>query len=76
MGIKETMNKRDVARYHKMLADDVSIKEISKVMLISEKTLRRFTPEVVAKVKEKASDDRKAILKGSGKKDDNEGNTK
>jgi len=70
MAIKNTMNKRDVARYHKMLADDISIKEISKAMLISEKTLRIFTPEAVDKIKKKDISDRKAILQNAGKKED------
>lgn len=45
--MKSTMNKRDIAKYHKLLAEEVSIDKISKFLKIDKATLKKFTPKGV-----------------------------
>lgn len=62
MAIKETMNKRDIVRFHKLLEDNISLKEISKMLLITPKTLEKFSPELVKKANQRKASIRKALL--------------
>ena len=55
--MKNTMNKRDVVRFHKFLDTDMKIGECAKAMKIELDTLKKFTPEKVAQ-----SADRKAKI--------------
>lgn len=50
--MKNTMNKSDIARFHKLLADEVKPSECSKILKVSPATLKKFTPEAVKKAKE------------------------
>jgi len=43
--MKDTMNSRNIAKYHKMLAADVKPSEISKALKVSPETLKRFAPK-------------------------------
>lgn len=51
--MKKTMNSRDIARFHKYLEAEVSIKECSKSLGIEQKTLAKFTPEAIVAAKKK-----------------------
>ncbi len=55
--MKKTMNKHDVAQYHKYLDEEIPLKKISEGMDISADTLKKFTPEVLKKVKEQHAED-------------------
>ena len=54
MAMKDTMNSRDIAKYHKLLDEDVSEKKISDYLQVSVATLKRFTPEAIKKAKAKS----------------------
>ena len=43
--MKNTMSGRNIAKFHKMLAQEVPLKKISKFMGVSMSTLEKFTPE-------------------------------
>ena len=43
--MKDTMNSRDVARFHKYLEQDISIAECSKSLGVSKKALAKFMPK-------------------------------
>jgi len=60
--MKNTMNQREVARFHRLLREEVSMEDCSKAIKVSVNTLEKFTPEFFAKLK-KGSD-----KKGSDKK--------
>ena len=45
------MNNRDVAKFHKYLDQDISMKKCSDSLGIEMSTLKKFTPEAVAKAK-------------------------
>lgn len=49
--IKNTMNKMDIARYHRMLKEGLTLSEISGNLLISVDALKKFDPETVNKFK-------------------------
>ena len=49
--MKSTMNKRDIAKYHKMLNSDVKIEKISKYLGVTPETLKLFEPVTLAKAK-------------------------
>ena len=49
--MKNTMNKRDIAKFHKYLKEEIPIDKISKGMGINKKVLAKFTPEAVVKAK-------------------------
>jgi len=49
--MKKTMNSRDVAKFHKYLDQDISIEKCSKALGVDKVTLKKFTPEAVAKAK-------------------------
>lgn len=51
IGFKQTMNQQDIKDYHIMLKNKESLSDISKALLIDEKTLKKFTPDVVEKFK-------------------------
>lgn len=46
--MKDTMNSRNVAKYHKLLDAGESLAKISAFLRITESTLEKFTPEIVA----------------------------
>ena len=46
--MKKTMSGRNIAKFHKMLAQEVPMKKISIFMGIEMKTLAKFVPEVQA----------------------------
>lgn len=64
MAYKETMNKIDIKRYHDMLKEDIDLELISKSLLITEETLKKFSPDIVKEVKKIQDRQRKALLKG------------
>lgn len=49
--MKSTMNKRDIAKYHKLLAQDVKPEKISKFLGVTSETLKLFEPVTLAKAK-------------------------
>ena len=49
--MKSTMNKRDIAKYHKMLNNDVKIEKISKYLGVTQDTLGLFEPATLAQAK-------------------------
>lgn len=52
MAIKKTMNKPEIAKFHKLLKAEVSNKEIQSIFKnIDPKTLAKFTPDAIAKAK-------------------------
>ena len=67
MALRKLMNRRDVARYHAFLNEDVSVKEISEIMKIAVGTLNNFSPEKVAKSKDAKA---KVAVKAAEKKKD------
>lgn len=69
MSLRKVMNRRDIARYHAFLDEDLSVKKISEIMKIEVKTLNNFSPEKVAKSKDaKAKVAQKAIEKAEAPK--------
>ena len=76
--MKKTMNKRDVAKFHKFLNNDVKIEKISKFLGIATATLKKFTPDALKKaLKDKGvktsatqADDKKAAEKPAEKEAD------
>jgi len=52
IGFKTTMNIDDIKDYHNMLEAGANLNEISKGLLIEVDTLKKFTPEIVDKIKE------------------------
>ncbi len=63
--MKNTMNKHDVAKYHNMLDEDVSIKKISEALAIPEKVLKLFSPEIMGDLKVKAKKARADLIKNA-----------
>jgi hypothetical protein len=57
------MNKRDVAKFHKYLEQEIPLKKISEGMGIETDTLKKFTPEVMKKVKAQHAEDANPKLK-------------
>lgn len=51
IGFKQTMNIDDVKDYHKLLKKDLDDEEISKMLLIDESTLKKFSPKIVKEKK-------------------------
>ena len=51
--MKNTMNSRDIAKFHKYLKAEVSVEKCSKALGVSKKILAKFTPEAIDKVKAK-----------------------
>ena len=49
--MKETMNNRNIARYHKLLKAKFDLDEISAALKITVATLKRFSPKIMAEVK-------------------------
>ena len=60
--MKNTMNSRNIAKYHKLLDAEVSLKKISAFLKVSEATLKKFTPEKVAAAKGLVSKAEKAAV--------------
>ena len=54
--MKTTMDKRNVAKFHKLLAEKISVAKCSKLLKIAVKTLNKFTPEKVAVFKKKQAE--------------------
>ena len=50
------MNNRDIAKFHKYLKSDVSVEKCSKALGVDKKTLAKFTPEALGKVKAKQAE--------------------
>ena len=48
------MNKSNIAKMNKMLANDVSLGEIAKTLGVEAKTLKKFAPKPAPKVAPKA----------------------
>ncbi len=53
--MKNTMNSRNVSKFHKMLKAEVSIGDCSKALNISKKTLESFTPDALSKKDKKTT---------------------
>ena len=49
--MKSTMNTRDIAKFHKLLKKEVPHDQIVKIMGVERETLKKFSPERVAKAK-------------------------
>jgi len=47
--MKETMNSRDVSKFHKYLEQEISIDKCSKALGVSKKTLGKFNTDAIAK---------------------------
>ena len=47
--MKSTMNKRDVAKFHKALNNDIKIEKISKFLGVTTATLKKFAPDALKK---------------------------
>ncbi len=62
--MKSTMNKRDIAKYHKMLNQDIKPEKISKYLGVTLDTLKVFAPDAL----EKAKKDKGVITKPKPKK--------
>lgn len=60
--MKSTMNSRDIAKFHKLLAAEVSSNEIVKILGIEVETLKKFTPEKVKAAKIKRKDRQAQVL--------------
>ena len=56
--MKTTMNSRDIAKFHKYLKADVSMEKCVKALGVDKKTLAKFTPDVIAKVKASQAGDK------------------
>ncbi len=41
------MNKPDIAKYHKLLTADISLKKISTELSVEIDTLKKFTPDIM-----------------------------
>jgi hypothetical protein len=52
MGLRKVMNRRDVARFHAFLDEDLPIKKISEIMKVTVGCLNNFLPEKVVKSKD------------------------
>ena len=50
---KKTMNKPQIAKFHKLLKSEVSNKDIAAILKVEPGTLAKFTPEAFAKLKQK-----------------------
>ncbi len=61
--MKNTMNKTEIAKYHNMLDEDISIKKISEALAVPEKILKLFSPEIMNDLKEKAKKARADLIK-------------
>ena len=48
--MKSTMSARNISKFHKLLANDVSVDKISKFLGVTKATLKKFSPEIMAKV--------------------------
>lgn len=55
--MKRTMSARNVAKFHKMLANDVSLKQASKLLNIDVKALQEFTPAKMQALKSKQAEE-------------------
>ncbi len=49
--MKNTMNSRNIAKFHKLLKADVKPAEISMQLKVEVNTLKMFTPEAIKKAK-------------------------
>ncbi len=65
--MKNTMNNRDIASYHKMLKAKESLSNISNILKVSKDTLAKFTPEKVADAKDKGKAKAEEIKKTDAK---------
>jgi len=54
--MKSTMNKRDIAKFHKMLEAEVSVDKISKALKVDKDTLKKFAPAKAAAAKAAPAD--------------------
>jgi len=50
--MKTTMSKREIAKFHKFLEQDVSLKECSKYLGVTIPALKKFSPTLVEKAKQ------------------------
>ena len=57
--MKETMNSRDISKFHKYLEQEISMEKCSKALGVSKKTLNKFTPDAIAKAKAKQAEKKK-----------------
>ena len=62
--MKSTMSNRNIAKFHKLLAQDVSIEKCSKYLGITKAALKKFMPD---RMKEVAVDKKAAAEKAAGK---------
>lgn len=53
--MKDTMSKRNIAKFHKLLKAKAPQKDIVKILKVKPATLKRFMPEKVAEFKKKAA---------------------
>ena len=48
--MKSTMSNRNIAKFHKLLAQDIPLKKISKFIGVTEAALKKFMPDRMAEV--------------------------
>ncbi len=65
--MKNTMNNRDVSRYHKLLDAKENLSSISSILGVSKDTLVKFTPDKVSAAKDKAKAKVKEVAKTDAK---------
>lgn len=53
--MKEGLNKQDIILYHKMLKQDVPLKEIAQVLHTTVEVLKRLTPAKIAEADKEAA---------------------
>jgi hypothetical protein len=58
--MKDTMNNRDIAKFHKLLDAEVSMKKCSDSLGVSVKALNKFTPDAIKKAKVKDAPQKEA----------------
>ncbi len=63
--MKNTMNSRNIAKFHKLLKADMKPAEISRQLKVEVDTLKLFTPEALKKAK--AAKVEKVAAKPEGK---------
>lgn len=61
--MKNTMNNRDIAKFHKYLLDEkIPNNKISAILKVDPATLKTFTPEAMAKAKAVALEKQKEAI--------------
>ena len=68
--MRDVMNQREVARYHRLLESEdpkYSIEDISKILRTNVATLKKFSPEYLKKVKARQAEELKTSKESARK---------